>query len=114
MRHEDSDQLAAHYWANDDDGAAWARVDDTVRDGGGEAVALVELLAATAPDEESLGRLGAGPLEDLVRWHGVALARQLDAASGRQPRLRAALGFVRVGTEHLNAGESLADFFGLS
>jgi hypothetical protein len=100
------------YWADDED--ARNEVENAIRRGGPDAVALIEQLAASAPDAASLGSLGAGPLEDLVRWEGLALAAQLDAALEREPKLRQAVRYLRVGVEQLEEDVSFVRFFGLS
>jgi hypothetical protein len=104
--------LVQRYWGDDED--AYGEVDHAMRAGGRDAVRLLEELAAGAPDDESLGLLGAGPFEDLVRWEGVRLAAELDAAMKRQPRLRMAVRNVRVGSEQLEADTNFEQFFGIS
>jgi hypothetical protein len=46
--------------------------------------------------------LAAGPIEDLINWHGAAVADELDVAMKREPKLRVALGSgirLRAGVE---------------
>jgi hypothetical protein len=111
MVNDDSD-IAAAYWGGSD--AAHDRVANVIRTGGRPAVLLLEQLATTAPDEMALGTLGAGPFEDLVRWEGLALADELDAALERQPRLRTAVRFVHVGVESLESDISFRKFYGVT
>ncbi|MFI5282227.1 MAG: hypothetical protein ACHQ0J_03765 [Candidatus Dormibacterales bacterium] len=110
MANEDTD-LADAYWGRSE--AAHNRVENAIRAGGRAAVLLLEQLAAAAPDEAALCSLGAGPLEDLVRWEGVALADELDSALERQPKLRVALRCVRVGVETLDSDISFRKFYGV-
>jgi hypothetical protein len=58
-----------------------------------EAWDLVVSLLRRAPDE-ILGNIAAGPLEDLVRKHGVALVDWIDGESRRDARFRFALGRI--------------------
>ena len=94
----------------DDEALAW-EVNRRSRDGGPDAVNLLAALAGAAPDEESLGFLGAGPLEELVNFHGLRLAEELDEALDREPKPRTALSYVRVGVEDLDSTTRLTDFF---
>ena len=82
-----------------------------MRTGGVAAVNLIESLARHAPNDAALFKLGAGPLEDLVNWHGRHLAAELDAALDREPRLRLAVPMVRVGREQLESDVSFVKFF---
>jgi hypothetical protein len=104
----DADLLAA----GDDLWDAWIEVDQCAKGGGPEAILLLVALAIAAPDERALCYLGAGPLEDLVTNHGSRLAEELDEVLDREPRLRAALGCVRVGFVELGPTTRLKDFFG--
>ena len=108
------ESVLRHYWDGDNDGQAHAAIDRAMRDGGPDAVRVIEMLAAGAPDTDALLNLGAGFFEDLVRWHGLALAGELDAALEREPRLRVAVTAVRVGVERLESDASFVRFFGLS
>lgn len=112
------DGLARRFWdaraGDEGNGIAYAEVDHVMRRGGGEAVKLLVELASAAPDEESLGSLGAGWFEDLVRWHGVPLAAELDAAMDREPKLRKAVTYVRLGVEQLESDVSFVHLFGVA
>jgi hypothetical protein len=110
---EIDDSVVRPYWAGDDDGWAYGAIDSVMRAGGPDAVRVIEMLAAGAPDTDALRKLGAGFLEDLVRWHGLALAAELGAALERQPRLRVAVSVVRVGVEQLESDSSFVRFYGL-
>ena len=96
--------------ADDADRVLWQVAQD-IRAGGPEAVDAVVALAAAAPTDEALSFLGAGPLEELVNWHGVSLMDELDRALDAEPRLCVALSYVRVGVETLTPETRLSDFF---
>jgi hypothetical protein len=51
---------------------------------------LLALLAA-APDDWQIGLLAAGPLEDLVRFHGVPVMDRIEAEARGNAPLRTAL-----------------------
>ena len=53
-----------------------------------------------APDDE-LGHFAAGPLEDCVRIHGVALIEAIEVATAVDERLRWALGRIWLSTKDL-------------
>lgn len=91
----------------------WAdrAVNAAMRGGGVDAVRTLAALAESAPSDRALCWLGAGPLEDLIRWHGIVLMDELDEALDREPRLREALSCVRLGHEHLSADTRLRDVF---
>lgn len=104
-----TERFAKAYWSGDDSADFATR--DSIRTGGVAAVNLIESLARHAPNDAALGNLGAGPLEDLVNWHGRHLAAELDAALDREPRLRLAVPMVRVGPEQLESDVSFVKFF---
>ena len=58
-----------------------------------DAWSLVLTLIELA-DEDSLGYVGAGPLEDAVRHFGVELIDQLEVQARLDPKFRAALGVI--------------------
>lgn len=94
----------------DDEALAW-EVSRRARQGEPDAVNLLVAAAGAAPDEGALCFLGAGPLEELVNLHGVRLAKELDDALDREPRLRKAMSCVRVGVEDLDSTTRLTEFF---
>ena len=77
-----------------DDFWAWEAVGEASRASNAEdAWDLVVALVRRAPDNQ-LGRIGAGPLEDLVATHGAALVEWIEGESKRDPRFRDALGGI--------------------
>jgi hypothetical protein len=57
-------------------------------DGPEQAWPIVIELVARAPDEHSLGMIGAGPLEDLACKHGSKFALRLIERTASDPRFR--------------------------
>ena len=107
--HEERAALVATYWryvarsdsANREDRLAAAQdlwsidqVAQIVESGGAQAVQLVVDLALAAPDDVALSRLGAGPFEVLIDWHGPDLLDELEEAARRMPVVRTALASV--------------------
>jgi hypothetical protein len=82
-----SERLAADgwQWAVDDVDAAMGQPDDS-------ALQLLDDLMC-APDAD-VGYLGAGPLEDLLAVHGVAVADQVADRARKDPLWRLAVGAV--------------------
>jgi hypothetical protein len=54
----------------------------------------VVLALVTMADDESLGYIGAGPLEQLVRRFGSALVERIEDRARQDPRFRFCLGSV--------------------
>jgi hypothetical protein len=75
------------FWANEEVLAAVGAPDP-------DAIELLAELAATAPDDEALVHLGAGPVEEFVHAHGDELGHDLALAARDHPRLRTALANV--------------------
>jgi hypothetical protein len=78
----------------DDDFWAWDAVTELSNAPNAEdAWALVVSLVRRAPDEQ-LGRIGAGPLEDVVNAHGAALVEWIEGECARDSRFKEALGRI--------------------
>ena len=74
---------------------AWSRLDDLVHSQPDEAWRLLgRLIPAVADSELALANVAAGPLEDLLRLHGVTYAPAVIAAADRAPSVRDALQMV--------------------
>jgi len=58
--------------------AASEAIYELVDQGGQEALALVAALVDGAESDDDLGRVGAGPLEDLLVRHGASLVDEVD------------------------------------
>jgi len=71
---------------------AWIQVDRAVREDPKEGWRLVlELVRLAAGDPDALGSIGAGPLEDLVRFHPNPFLDIAEAEARRNPPLADAL-----------------------
>jgi hypothetical protein len=84
LRHDrDPDGIWSH--ETDPDCYAYDRVHKTIQNGPAVlARALVLEVLRQTPDED-LGVQAAGPLEDVVRYHGAALVEQIEAESTTEP-----------------------------
>ena len=74
---------------------AYDELSDRVFDqsNGADAWELILALVEGA-NEENLGIVGAGPLEDFVRIHGKSWVEPIETAARRDPKFRAALGCI--------------------
>lgn len=99
----------------DDDFWACEFVEDVARRGTSESIALLVNLAEAAPDDDALGCLGAGALEELINDRGEQIFDAIEAAAREHPRLMAALAGVICGDdeEQLRIQQRLADLRGL-
>jgi hypothetical protein len=109
-----SAELVAAYWRhhqlvfsadpNDQAGAddwlwAWEEVDQAALDASPGVVELLVALAKAAPNDQALGYLGVGPLQDLVRRHGAKFVHAIDEAAHASQSFQFALGCVWYGTD---------------
>ena len=75
---------------------AWIDVDHAVRIPTPRTFELLLALVGSSKDEEALAYVGAGPIEDLINWHGAAFLDQIEEAARRNQAFRRALAGVRV------------------
>jgi hypothetical protein len=73
---------------------AWSRIEKIVRSDPDKGWALIVALADRAPDQDAVDLLGAGPLEDFVREHGMEYIDQIDDAATRSQKFRSALTYT--------------------
>jgi hypothetical protein len=73
---------------------AWCEVNDLVHEDAAKAWLAIQTLVRHAPDEETLGSIGAGPLEDLIRLHPLKFIQPIEKLAQRVERFRFALGCV--------------------
>jgi hypothetical protein len=73
---------------------AWWRIQKIVRRDPDKGWALLLALLDRAPNEDGLGLLAAGPIEDFVREHGSAFLDRIDLAAAESERLRRALSWT--------------------
>lgn len=70
---------------------AWTRVHSLINFEPDAGWPVLLRLIARAPDEEHLGYVAAGPLEDLIQGHGLAFVDRIAEQARRDPRFREAL-----------------------
>jgi len=73
---------------------AVAEVDALVRDDPTEAWEVTRVLVNTAPSDEALAYVAAGPLEELLHRHGSVLIDRMEEESRGNARLQLALSGV--------------------
>ncbi len=103
-------QLIARYWKNyalstgdrqerleaDQWFWAWEEVDRAVRAPSANVFKVIIALVESAATDGALAYIGAGPLEDLINWHGAKLLDQIEESARRDRAFRRALATVRV------------------
>ncbi len=72
-------------------GWAWERVTDIVQESPERGLALAIELVHMAPDQKAIAYIAAGPLEDLICKHQLAVLPALADAARKDPKLRHAL-----------------------
>ena len=75
--------------------AYWS-VQQTMDDGGDDAIRLVLALLDAAPDDESMVLVAAGPLEDLINEHGDDLVELIEKTARQSSMFAGALESVWV------------------
>jgi hypothetical protein len=75
---------------------SWAvrEVNTLVRDDPAEAWEVTRILVETAPSDEALAYVAAGPLEELLNKHGPVLIDRIEEESRENARLQLALSGV--------------------
>ena len=93
---------------------AYEVVQETVGEGGNDAIRLILALLAAAPRGEGTGAVGSGPLEDLIHDHGDDLVDAVERAARQSPEFAHALGSVAVeqGTLRPETADRLARWLG--
>lgn len=61
-----------------------------------EAWRIFKRILPLVPDE-SLGYLAAGPIEDLVDFHGTDFVEDMEKLASNDDRFRLALSYIRIG-----------------
>jgi uncharacterized protein DUF6869 len=77
---------------------AWEEAERVAREPNPDTVGLFVALVDAAPDDQARCYFGAGPLEDLLLYHGPNLVDEVEEAATRHERFRTALGCVWYGT----------------
>jgi hypothetical protein len=75
---------------------AWEEVEEEVRTPTPRTFELLLALADAAKDKQSLGYLGAGPIEDLINWNGSEFLKEVEKCARRSKTFRAALAYVQL------------------
>ena len=93
------DELAATYlrhysFKRHEDWWTWEEVHSLVRLNPSEAWEITRILVNTAPSDEALAYVAAGPLEDLLKKHGPAVIDSIENESQQNGRLQLALSGV--------------------
>jgi len=65
---------------------AWEQLDDAVHDSPNEAFEYILSIAQTTTDPLVLSNLGAGPLEDLLVYHGAEYIDQVETKARQIPQ----------------------------
>jgi hypothetical protein len=73
---------------------AWEEVDSLVRLSPSEAWEVTRILVNTAPSDEAIAYVAAGPLEDLLKKHGPLIIDCIENECQRNERLQLALSGV--------------------
>jgi hypothetical protein len=71
-----------------------SHLEDLLWDDPNEAWILTLALVDRAPNQEALSFVAAGPLEDMLRRHGLGYAHQIAVEASSNARLREALNYV--------------------
>ncbi|MCU1310799.1 MAG: hypothetical protein JWO20_1924 [Candidatus Angelobacter sp.] len=73
---------------------AWEKVDDLVRADPDEGWRITFMLVNKAETDEALAYVAAGPLEDLLKNHGLTVIDRIEEESRKNARLHLALSGV--------------------
>jgi Family of unknown function (DUF6869) len=75
---------------------AWEEVERAVRAPSANVFPVLIALVESAANDDALAYVGAGPLEDLINWHGAQFLDQIEESARRDRAFRTALATVRV------------------
>jgi hypothetical protein len=73
---------------------AWEKVEEALEAPAPEAFEILLALVGTAPNDDALAAIGAGPLEDLLSWHAANFVDRVEESARRDPAFRKALASV--------------------
>lgn len=101
----DVDELGAAYLRyfetrRKEDQWAWDYVDELVRRDGDGGWSMTRALINKCDSDEALAFVAAGPLEDLLRKHGLSVIERIENECHHNDRLRVALSGVSIGADH--------------
>jgi hypothetical protein len=97
----DADELASAYLQyfeskRKEDRWAWSDVDELVRRDADHGWEITRILVNTSTSDEALAFVAAGPLEDLLKKHGLAVIDRIENECNENNRLRMALSGVSI------------------
>jgi hypothetical protein len=79
---------------------AWSEVDDLIRHDAERGWEVTQVLVKKSTSDEALGFVAAGPLEDLLKKHGLAVIDRIEEECLENERLRMALSGVTIRPEN--------------
>ena len=106
---EDLERLVETWFAYEETFWAWSKVSDIVEQDAERGWELVCELVQQADNDDQLGAIGAGPLEDLLRKHGQAVVDRVEGEARRNTHFRMALGCAWLSLDEVPS--DLADRF---
>jgi uncharacterized protein DUF6869 len=77
-----------------EDMSSWERVNELIQNNPDEGWAITCLLVNKATSDEALANVAAGPLENLLHVHGLAVIDRVEDESRKNARMRLALSGV--------------------
>jgi uncharacterized protein DUF6869 len=83
----------------DEDRWAWSDVDNLVRRDADRGWEITRILVNKSTSDEALAFVAAGPLEDLLKKHGLDVIDRIENECKENDRLRMALSGVSIGPE---------------
>jgi hypothetical protein len=88
----------------EDDFWAWEEVEAQVRDTPRRGWALVRQLIAACRSDAALMYIAAGPLENLIKWHGYRLGPKIARAAHDDEKVQRALAGIWIDEEYVAFG----------
>jgi hypothetical protein len=73
---------------------AWEKLEEIVRNDPALGWDVILQIVSESNNESVLGNLAAGPLEDLIAWHGAKFIERVEAQARRDNRFREVLAGV--------------------
>jgi hypothetical protein len=96
LAEKDSPEYDSEFWS-------FERLDQLIHNKPNEALRVIIEIAVTTDSEEILGYLGAGPIEDLMLYHGEQVIENLAAKAKAEPKIKVALQSVQIEKEDTKA-----------
>lgn len=96
LAEKDSPEYESEFWA-------FERLDQLIHNKPNEALRVIFEISVTTDSEEIHGYLGAGPIEDLMLYHGEQVIEDLAAKAKAEPKFKVALRSVKIEKEDTKA-----------